>query len=60
MIAQAFNLLVDLLNWFWRVSPITLRLIRVDLPNEVEVLVTNLVDSKCYSARLFKGLYHLR
>lgn len=41
-------------------EPITLRLIRVDLPNEVEVLVTNLDDSKRYPARLFKRLYHLR
>lgn len=41
-------------------EPITLRLIRVDLPNEVEVLITNLDDSERYPARLFKRLYHLR
>jgi hypothetical protein len=41
-------------------EPITLRLIRVDLPNEVEVLVTNLDDIEHYPARLFKRLYHLR
>jgi hypothetical protein len=31
-------------------EPITSRLIRVDLPNETEVLVTNLMDKKRYSA----------
>jgi hypothetical protein len=41
-------------------APITLRLIRVDLPNETEVLVTNLMDEKRYPAREFKRLYHLR
>ncbi|MEN7974101.1 MAG: IS4 family transposase [Verrucomicrobiota bacterium] len=41
-------------------EPITLRLIRVDLPNEVEVLITNLDNSKRYPASLFKRLYHLR
>lgn len=41
-------------------EPVTLRLIRVDLPNEVEVLITNLDNSKRYPARLFKRLYHLR
>lgn len=41
-------------------EPIMLRLIRVDLPNEVEVLITNLTDSKRYPAKLFKRLYHLR
>jgi len=41
-------------------QPVKLRLIRVDLPNEVEVLITNLMDSKTYEAKLFKSLYHLR
>ncbi|MCU7960691.1 MAG: transposase [gamma proteobacterium symbiont of Bathyaustriella thionipta] len=35
-------------------------MIRVDLPNEVEVLITNLMDSKTYPAKIFKSLYHLR
>ena len=39
---------------------IKLRLVRVDLPNEVEVLITNLMDNKIYKADLFKDLYHLR
>jgi len=39
---------------------ITLRLVRVDLPNEVEVLVTNLMDEEQYSDDIFKSLYHLR
>jgi hypothetical protein len=39
---------------------IKLRLVRVDLPNEVEVLITNLTDSKKYESDLFKELYHLR
>lgn len=39
---------------------IKLRLVRVDLPNEVEVLITNLMDTKVYEADLFKELYHLR
>jgi hypothetical protein len=41
-------------------KPITLRLVRVDLPNEVEVLVTNLMDKEVYDCSIFKGLYHLR
>ena len=41
-------------------APITLRLVRVDLPNEVEVLITNLMDTNKYEASLFKSLYHLR
>lgn len=41
-------------------APITLRLIRVDLPGETEVLITNLVDEKRYPAHEFKRLYHLR
>ncbi len=42
------------------VTPIALRLVRVDLPNEVEVLITNLVDSNKYDVSIFKSLYHLR
>jgi len=42
------------------ITPITLRLVRVDLPNEVEVLITNLVDLKKYDVSIFKALYHLR
>lgn len=41
-------------------KPISLRLVRVDLPNEVEVLVTNLMDEKAYDQSIFKSLYHLR
>lgn len=41
-------------------EPITLRLIRVDLPNDVEVLITNLDDIKRYPAKEFKRLYHQR
>mgnify|MGYP000175641097 CR=1 FL=1 len=41
-------------------KPVTLRLVRVDLPNEVEVLVTNLMDKEAYDCSIFKGLYHLR
>ena len=41
-------------------APIKLRLVRVDLPNEVEVLITNLMDTELYEASLFKSLYHLR
>ena len=41
-------------------KPITLRLVRVDLPNEVEVLVTNLMDKEAYDSSIFKSLYHLR
>ena len=39
---------------------VKLRLVRVDLPNEVEVLITNLTNRKIYEADLFKELYHLR
>jgi len=42
------------------IAPIRLRLIRVELPNEVEVLVTSLMDEKVYPASIFKRLYHLR
>ena len=41
-------------------QPITLRLVRVELPNEVEVLVTNLMDEETYNHSIFKSLYHLR
>lgn len=41
-------------------KPVTLRLVRVDLPNEVEVLVTNLMDEETYDCSIFKSLYHLR
>lgn len=41
-------------------QPVTLRLVRVDLPNEVEVLVTNLMDQEVYDHSIFKALYHLR
>jgi hypothetical protein len=42
------------------IKPIKLRLVRVDLPNEVEVLVTNLMDEEVYDCAIFKSLYHLR
>ncbi len=42
------------------ITPIILRLVRIDLPNEVEVLITNLVDSEKYNVNVFKSLYHLR
>ena len=41
-------------------QPVTLRLVRVDLPNETEVLVTNLIDEEQYDYSIFKSLYHLR
>jgi len=41
-------------------KPIRLRLVRVDLPNEVEVLVTSLMDQELYDYSIFKSLYHLR
>jgi len=41
-------------------SPISLRLVRVDLPNEVEVLITNLTDKSKYDVSIFKSLYHMR
>ena len=42
------------------IATIKLRLVRVDLPNEVEVLITNLMDTEVYEAELFKALYYLR
>ena len=41
-------------------KPITLRLVRVELPNEVEVLITNLTDKLKYKVDIFKSLYHMR
>ena len=41
-------------------EPIRLRLVRVDLPEGVEVLITNLFDQEHYPATAFKNLYHLR
>lgn len=41
-------------------TPIKLRLIRVDLPGEVEILITNLMDETAYDVDQFKSLYHLR
>lgn len=41
-------------------SPVKLRLVRVELPSEVEVLITNLMDEEAYPAHIFKSLYHLR
>ncbi len=41
-------------------APVTLRFVRVDLSNGVEVLVTNLMDADKYNASVFKSLYHLR
>ena len=40
--------------------PLTLRLVRVELDDEVEVLITNLLDTQAYPAHEFKALYHLR
>lgn len=42
------------------IAPIKLRLVRVELKNEVEVLITNLLDSDKYDVSVFKSLYHLR
>ena len=41
-------------------KPIVLRLVRVELPNEVEVLITNLTDKSKYKENIFKSLYHMR
>ncbi len=41
-------------------KPIKLRLIRVSLENETEILITNLLDEEKYPASIFKNLYHLR
>jgi hypothetical protein len=42
------------------IKPLSLRLVRVDLPNEVEVLITDLTDESKYDASIFKSLYHMR
>lgn len=41
-------------------SPVTVRLVRVELPSEVEVLITNLMDAQFYPAEQFAWLYHQR
>ncbi len=41
-------------------TAIKLRLVRVNLPGGVEVLITNLMDAEKYDASVFKSLYHLR
>lgn len=41
-------------------TPIKLRLVRVDLPSGIEVLITNLMAPDKYDASVFKSLYHLR
>ncbi|NOR69535.1 MAG: hypothetical protein GQ532_07545 [Methylomarinum sp.] len=42
-------------------TALTLRLIRVELNNnEVEVLITNLIDEQIFPAKGFKALYHQR
>lgn len=41
-------------------KPVILRLVRVDLPDEVEVLITNLTDKSKYKENIFKSLYHMR
>jgi len=41
-------------------QPIRLRLIRVDLKSEVEILITNILDADIINVSEFKALYHLR
>lgn len=41
-------------------EPVRLRLVRVNLKNEVEVLITNLMNEEQYPVHKFKDLYHLR
>lgn len=42
-------------------TPMTLRLVRVDLPSgEIEVLITSLLDTATFPVALFQPLYHLR
>ena len=41
-------------------TPIRLRLIRVKLKKETEVLITNLLDDERYPSSIFKDLYHQR
>ncbi len=40
--------------------PLKLRLVRVKLDGEIEVLITNLMDEQAIPASEFKELYHLR
>ena len=40
--------------------PLRLRLVRVELDGEIEVLITNLMDEEALPASEFKELYHLR
>lgn len=43
------------------IEPMTVRLVRVDLPTgETEVLMTSLIDKQMFSYELFKDLYHHR
>ena len=42
------------------ITPIRLRLVRVKLKKETEILITNLLDEERYPACVFKELYHLR
>ncbi len=42
------------------IEPLKLRLIRVELDGDVEVLITNLMDDQAFPAQIFKELYHLR
>jgi len=42
------------------IKPIKLRLVRVDLKKETEVLVTNILDDDIVRTSDFKALYHLR
>jgi hypothetical protein len=39
---------------------LTVRLVRVDLPESVEVLITNLWEEEGYANELFKDLYFMR
>jgi len=41
-------------------QPIRLRLIRVDLKSEIEILITNILDADIINVDEFKELYHLR
>ena len=41
-------------------SPLTVRLLRIELPGETEVLATTLTDSTVYHYDLFAELYHQR
>lgn len=41
-------------------TPLKIRLVRVDLPDKVEVLATNLWEEEGHSSQEFKDIYHLR